>query len=281
MNQPADSPTQVASIVLAAGRGSRMRGYDGAKCLLPLVPADSPFRGTHPILLHILDHLPPGPKALVLHHGREEVIRATRNRDVVPCLQPVLNGTGGALLSARSFLELQGRSRAVIITMGDVPFVAPQTYLDLLAGLRQHPLVVLGFRPRVRKQYGVLEIRDQQVLRIIEWKYWQGFPPQQRAALTVCNAGIYAARNAELLEYLGVLASRPHRVTKEVAGRQRDFEEFFITDLVESMAGAGLAVGYIVAGNEEEVMGIDDLEALQRAQRIFAAREKSGQPERI
>ena len=36
------NPTTVVSIILAAGRGSRMIGYDGSKALLPLIPGSVP-----------------------------------------------------------------------------------------------------------------------------------------------------------------------------------------------------------------------------------------------
>ncbi len=43
---PSDpSPHDVASIVMAAGRGSRMQGYAGNKTLLPLVAGQTPFTG--------------------------------------------------------------------------------------------------------------------------------------------------------------------------------------------------------------------------------------------
>jgi len=38
----------------------------------------------------------------------------------------------------------------------------------------------------------------------------------------------------------------------------------------------GLSTGYIVAEDEEEVMGVDDLEALERAQEIYRSTALSG-----
>jgi len=72
-----------------------------------------------------------------------------------------------------------------------------------------------------------------------------------------------------LLRYLPVLASRPHLVEKEVNGRLSNVKEYFITDIIEYMHDDGLSVGYILAEHEEEVMGVDDLAALTRAQKIY------------
>jgi bifunctional UDP-N-acetylglucosamine pyrophosphorylase/glucosamine-1-phosphate N-acetyltransferase len=69
----------VASIILAAGRGSRMKGYEGNKTLLPLIPGEPLFTGKNPMLIHILQSLPEGPKALVVHHKKEEVRATTRS----------------------------------------------------------------------------------------------------------------------------------------------------------------------------------------------------------
>jgi bifunctional UDP-N-acetylglucosamine pyrophosphorylase/glucosamine-1-phosphate N-acetyltransferase len=259
---------EVASIVMAAGRGSRMKGYEGNKTLLPLVPDGPPYKGTRPMLLHILQCLPPGPKAVVVHHEKEAVIRATQGLGIAYVEQPELNGTGGALLAARRFVEGLGTA-PVIITMGDVPLVQRATYLKLVGELALGDLVILGFRPADKKQYGVLELDGDRVRRVIEWKYWREYPPARRSALSICNSGIYATRKERLLHYLGVLASRPHRVQKEVGGVPRVIEEFFVTDLVEYMDADGLNVRYVVTEDEAEVMGVDDPVALTKAQEAY------------
>lgn len=263
------SQTQVASLVLAAGQGSRMIGYRGNKTLLPLVPKDSPFEGAHPILLHILHSLPPGPKALVVHHGKKDILEATKSYNISYWEQPTLNGTGGALFAARPFFQ-SCKLDACLVTMGDVPFVRSRTYLDLVEGLKSHHGIVLGFRPKDKKQYGLLEIEHGRVSRILEWKYWSALPAEKQDRLCICNAGIYAFRKDELLSYLPTLQEKPHRVLKERQGKMKEVEEFFITDLVELMVQDGLSVSYVQTKNDFEVMGVDDLDALKNAQQIFA-----------
>ena len=261
----------IASIVMAAGRGSRMKGFEGNKTLLPLVPLASPYQGTHPILLHILKCLPHGPKALVVNYARDAVMEATRSLGVAYREQPMLNGTGGALLAAAPFIESAQASR-MIITMGDVPLVGRETYLGLAEKLSAHAFVILGFRPRDKRQYGALDIQHGKVQRIIEWKYWRELPDDRQALLDVFNTGIYASRREDLLKYIPVLRCRPHKVLKERNGKTVEVEEFFLTDLVESMVQDGLSVGFVVAEDEEEVMGVDDLNSLTRVQEAFRRR---------
>jgi bifunctional UDP-N-acetylglucosamine pyrophosphorylase/glucosamine-1-phosphate N-acetyltransferase len=264
-----------AAIVLAAGYGSRMKGFYGNKTLLPLIPESDPFKGEHPIIVEIIGNLPEGPKTLVLHHKREEVMGVTRDRGVSYCDQPVPNGTGGALIAARQFLEGTDQDY-LIITMGDVPFVKRKTYESLIAGLDDRDLVVLGFRPMERAQYGLLEIEGDAVKRITEWRYWREYPLEKQDRFEVFNAGIYGARRQPLLYYIGELEKRPHRVRKERGGRMMEVEEYFITDLVELMANDGLTVGFTVIEEEQEVMGIDTAEDLKLAQRIFAKGREQG-----
>ena len=266
---PFDS--EIASIIMAAGRGSRMTGYEGNKTLLPLLPGSSIFEGSHPILLYLLENLPVGQKALIVNHCKKDVIAATRNLDITYCEQPVLNGTGGAILAARSFIESLPCSK-FIITMGDVPFVQKATYMQLVLHLETFDLVILGFCPDDKKQYGVLETRGDFVRKITEWKYWKDYPEEKQAALTICNSGIYAVKKKALEKYLPVMASRPQIVHKEINGKTTPIEEFFITDLIEYMVEDGQSVGYLLAQNESETMGIDDHTALQKAQAIFKAR---------
>ena len=252
--------TPVGAIIMAAGRGSRMKDYAGNKTLLPLVPGASAFEGRRPLLLQLMQNLPAGPKALIVNYCKEDVMQATRDLEVSYCEQPRLNGTGGAILAAQAF-----------ITMGDVPFVKPETYTRLVQSLDGNDIVILGFCPADKKQYGVLEIDDRKVQKITEWKYWKAYPAEVQRNLTICNSGIYAVTRDALRTYLPVLASRPQIVHKEVNGQMTAIEEFFITDLIEYMVKDGKSVGYHVAADEIETMGVDDVAALEKAQALYAA----------
>jgi len=263
---------EIATVILAAGRGSRFKDFQGNKTLLPLVPGKSLFDGSHPILLEILSRLPQGPKTVVVHHRKEDVFETTRGLRLTYLEQPTLNGTGGALLAARPFLESQNCDK-VIVTMGDVPFVKNTTYQTLLQHLEDANFVVLGFRPETKRQYGILEIEGDLVRRIVEWKYWKDFSKQRQDELRICNSGIYAARREDLLNHLSALSARPHIVQKEVDGKALKLEEYFLTDLVEMMNENGLRVRYVMAESEHEVMGVDDVPALMKAQQIFRERK--------
>lgn len=253
---------------MAAGRGSRMKGYSGNKTLLPLIPEDSPYSGRRPILVNLFSNLPEGPKAIIVNHCKDDVVQTVRGFETTFCDQPILNGTGGAILAAQSFIQEQACLHFVI-TMGDVPFVKKETYARMVGLLSENDIVILGFRPEDKKKYGVLEIESGSVTKITEWKYWKDYPLDRQNALSICNSGIYAVTKKALETYLPILASRPQIVTKEIDGRMTDIEEFFITDLIEYMVADGRSVGYMVTDSELETMGIDDPEALKTAQQIY------------
>jgi bifunctional UDP-N-acetylglucosamine pyrophosphorylase/glucosamine-1-phosphate N-acetyltransferase len=270
MTSPTDS-VSVTSIVLAAGKGSRMLGYVGNKTLLPLVPGAAAYEGELPLLVEVLHNLPSGPKGIVVHHFAETVRAVTAKFAVSYITQPTTNGTGGALLAARAFLE-SVPSGQVLITMGDAPLIAPATYLHLLQGLAGNDLAVLAFEPRARAQYGMLETDGDHVVRITEWKYWSQYPAERQEAMRFCNAGVYAAKRPILLATLERLAKQPHHVRKQRGDQWTTVEEYFLTDIVELMHSAGHPVGLGLAA-EEEVMGVDTPEALRLAQQRYARKQ--------
>ena len=263
-----DKMSSVASLVFAAGRGTRMKGYSGNKTLLPLIPAKSCYQGARPLIREVLDNLPAGPKGIVVNYQAEEVRRVTKGQGISFVYQPVTNGTGGALLAARSFLNSADADR-VIITMGDVPLIRPATYYGLLDLLGRCELALLAFECKDRGQYGMIDMEGEQVTRIVEWKYWKDFPLEMQSSLRYCNAGVYAARKTTLLKYLDRMEKRPHDVRKQQNGEWFTLREYFLTDLAEMMNEDGLLVGMTPAP-EEEVAGVDTPESLEAVQKLYA-----------
>ena len=262
---------KAASVIFAAGRGSRMKGYEGNKTLLPLIAGDESFKGSRPMLIEVLSNLPSGSKAIVVNYKKEDVIAQTASFNPVYCEQPVTNGTGGALIAAESFIKKIVEDK-VIITMGDVPLIRKSTYEMLLYELRKSDMVVAAFAPHDKGKYGALEIGNGIVQKITEWKYWKDYPQQVQERLTLFNTGIYAFYKESLLSSIDLLKKNPHIVEKERDGKKVHIEEFFITDIVEFMVARNVHPGYVAIKDETEVMGIDTPEALKRAQEIYSTR---------
>jgi bifunctional N-acetylglucosamine-1-phosphate-uridyltransferase/glucosamine-1-phosphate-acetyltransferase GlmU-like protein len=196
------------------------------------------------------------------------VRKATEAPGITFIPQPVANGTGGALLAARVFVDSVD-SDHVIVTMGDVPLIRSATYDKLLGMLRSCDMALLAFEPKQRAQYGMLEMEGEVVARIVEWKYWSQFPGERQQKLRYCNAGVYAAKRKILLKYMGNLENKPQEVRKERDGQWITINEYFLTDLAEMMHMDGLIVGMAVA-SEDEVTGVDTPESLETVQKIYA-----------
>ncbi len=248
-----------------------MTGFNGNKTVLPLIPQDNQniYTGKRPFIHEIISQLPPGPKCIVVHHDAESVKSITKNYQLEYAFQPVLNGTGGAVLAARDFIK-KSNLPVTLITMGDVPLVRNGTYNNLVEVLSSHKSgAIILFEPESKEKYGCAIIESDCVKNIIEWQYWKDMPQKEQEKLRFCNSGIYAFKTSDLLAYLDKLKRHPHTVEKNVNGKLIRFEEYFLTDLIKWMADENLCIGYTIAP-ETEVMGIDTPDALRKAQLFYS-----------
>jgi len=255
----------ILSIILAAGRGSRMKGFQKNKTCISLLQDYD-----YPMILEILKNTF-GKKVIIVNYRKGDVIKATSFiKDVIYCEQPELNGTGGAILSCYEVIK-GSEAEHILITMGDVPLVKRRTYLSLVQGLEKNCMMVLGFFTEDKRQYGLLEIEGDKVKRIVEWAIWKDFSEEEKKNLNICNSGIYAIRKGVLLKYMPYLKENPHTVIKERDGIPKKIREYFLTDLVEYLSRDGISVGYRIA-DEKEVIGVDDTDSLSYARKIFLSK---------
>src|SRR3546814_132262 len=119
---------EFAAIVLAAGKGTRMKS-DLHKVLHPIAG--------RPMLDHLLasvEQLGPHRTVVVAGHGREQIEAALGTRATVAVQEPQL-GTGHAVQQAEA--ALAGFSGDVLVLYGDVPFVRPATMRQMLDRLHE------------------------------------------------------------------------------------------------------------------------------------------------
>lgn len=261
---------RVTTIILAAGRGTRMKGFCHNKTLLPLIPGRSLFEGSRPFIKEIISQIPKGKVAVIVHYDAERVKKTLDEAEVTYIYQPELNGTGGALIASRPFLEGVD-TEYVLITMGDVPLVRSHTYQRLIEHLESGGFqgALVAFRASDPKQYGRLLIEGVKVKRIVEWQYWKEMEESEQKAMEFFNAGIYAFCRQDLLACCDELLKRCHIVEKSVDGVKKEIREYFLPDLVEIMNEKGMKVGFVEAP-EWEVTGVDTPEALERVQALYA-----------
>jgi UDP-N-acetylglucosamine diphosphorylase/glucosamine-1-phosphate N-acetyltransferase len=239
--------TDLLSIILAAGEGTRMRSA------LPKV--------LHPVAgLPIVGHVARAARAA----GSNQVALVTGPRhgairDVVSALDPEVvhfeqaeaRGTGHAASMARDlFKDAQGY---IAVVYGDHPLLRGHNFravLDRLdAGL---DVAILGFEPADPTGYGRFITDGERLLAIREHK--DASEDERRIGL--CNACILAFRAEVFRDLIDKID------TNNAQG------EYYLTDLVDLANAAGKKVGYGLAP-ENDVMGVNDRRQLARAEKLF------------
>jgi len=226
----------VAAIVLAAGKGTRM------KSALPKVMHQVAGR---PTVLHALaaaEALGLERAVVVVGPGMDNVASAVKPYDTA--LQKNQLGTGDAVKAARDALgDFPG---TVFILYGDTPLITPATLQRMLAAREQSKpksaVVVLGFRPDDPGAYGRLVTDKTGALTaIVEAK--DATSAQLKIGLS--NSGVMAVDGAVLWSLL------------EKVGNDNAKGEYYLTDIVAIARKSKLRCAFVEAP-EAELQGVND-----------------------
>lgn len=242
----------VAAIVLAAGKGKRMRS------VLPKVA--HPVAG-RPMLWHVLQAARSAgirEIVVVLGHGRDALRETVGRFGTKVAVQESQRGTGDA---ARVGLSGVSRGvRDVVVLCGDVPLIRPATIRSLLAAKRKRKAaasVLTGILPDPSGYGRVLRNPDGTVSRIVEERDGGAEIRKVREV----NAGAYACDRAFLARILPRLSD---------VNIQR---EYYLTDLVVQALQEGKTVVPVPARDPDEVRGINSRQELAEATEILRRRK--------
>jgi len=220
------------AIVLAAGRGTRMRS-DLPKVLFPIAG--------RPLIAWVLDAVAgvaPDETLVVVGYGAEQVNEALPAgvRSVVQ--EPQL-GTGHAAMVALTTLgEVAGDT--VLVVPGDTPLLQSETLRALVAALPGAAAALLTTRLPDPTGYGRVRRDGDRVVGIVEER---DATPGQRSIGEVA-VSTYAFEGAALVGALGGLA------------RDNEQGEYYLTDAIGRLAASGLVRGVPVA-DPAEVQGVN------------------------
>jgi bifunctional UDP-N-acetylglucosamine pyrophosphorylase / glucosamine-1-phosphate N-acetyltransferase len=213
--------TQVAAIILAAGKGTRMKS-SLHKVLHPIA--------SRPMLMHLLgsfDELKPTATVVVAGDKREQLEAALAGRNVSVAVQDPQLGTAHAALQAKD--ALAGFEGLVLVCFGDVPFLRAETVRRLCAALDGGAMVaVLGFRPEDMAAYGrIIADADGNVQKMVEHKD----ATDTERAVNLCNSGVIVAHSRDMWRLL------------ESVGNDNAAGEYYLPDVAtNAMAEGGRVV---------------------------------------
>ena len=267
---------RVGTVVLAAGKGTRMRSRTpkvlhrvGGRAMLEHVlraadaaVSDDAAEG-EPSASAEDDSSKP-PLAVVVGHEREQVQRALSWAPARTALtyveqEPQL-GTGDAVRTTRStFTEAPHPAETILVLYGDTPLVRAETLAGLLAehtrsGSTLTFLTTLAADP-VATGYGrILRDTAGRVRGIVEQRHASA----EELRIPEVNTGIYCFAAEWLWDHLCALKRHPNG-------------EYYLTDLVDVAVREGQPVATTTAPLEE-TMGVNDRVALAEAERILRER---------
>jgi bifunctional UDP-N-acetylglucosamine pyrophosphorylase/glucosamine-1-phosphate N-acetyltransferase len=243
-----DMTKQIAAIILAAGKGTRMKS-DLHKVLHPIAG--------RPMLLHLMasvDALTPAKKVVVVGDKADQIEAALAGSAELAVQEPQL-GTGHAVQQAES--ALAGFDGDVLILYGDVPFVPTatmQAMIERLGAPDAPAVVVLAFEPADPLQYGRVITEGDRVVKMVEHKD----ATEAERAVRLCNSGLMAAKARDLFALLA-------RVTDDNAAK-----EYYLVDIVNIANADGRSCA-VVKTDPDDVAGINSRAELAAAEAQWQA----------
>ncbi len=246
----AGGSTQIQAVVLAAGKGTRMKSD------LPKVLHELAGR---PLLAHVLATVRGAGihrTVVVVGHQADLVRDTCAAADLVFVTQEPQLGTGHAVQVAETALDAGGYT---VVLSGDVPLLRSRTLralvdgaiaADAAAAVLTCVVADAGAYGRIIKDghgafQAIVEARDATA---------------EQLAVSEFNTGIYCYRTVDLIAALGMLSD------------DNDQHEYYLTDTIAHLAAAGRPVVAVAAEDPDEVVGINTVAELEAAAGLLARR---------
>ncbi|MCX5717250.1 MAG: bifunctional UDP-N-acetylglucosamine diphosphorylase/glucosamine-1-phosphate N-acetyltransferase GlmU [Nitrospirae bacterium] len=241
---------KLAVVILAAGRGKRMNST------LPKV-----LHGIFdkPMLQCVIDSaekLRPSRIIAVVGKNFKEIKKSIKPGNILFAVQKKPNGTGDALLRAKTLLkDFRG---TILVLNGDVPLITSETlkkFLSLHRKGRNH-ISLISFAAANPASYGrILRDRNSRINSIVEDKD----ATEAQKKINEVNSGVYAIESG----VLSLLKEIPMNIAKA---------EYYLTDVIGIARNKGYKLNAYRIGLEDELMGVNTVSELLKARKIFRGR---------
>ncbi|HLF14119.1 MAG TPA: NTP transferase domain-containing protein [Bacteroidota bacterium] len=247
-------PRNLAVVILAAGKGTRMKDPDMAKVMYPI--EGKPMVA---YVVELAERVGAGRVLLVVGWRKETIIGhfAGASPRITFVSQDRQMGTGHAVQqTAGALADFNGD---VLVLSGDVPLLTEKTLRALLGYHRTTGAAATILTAEVAEPAGygrIVRNKDESVLRIVEEKDASA----QEKKITEINSGIYLFEREKLFQALGV-------ITPENAQG-----EYYLTDVFEIFSKNGWRISAVKCLDPAEVAGINDLSQLESARTVMLGR---------
>jgi len=246
--------SRLAVVIMAAGKGTRMRNPDIAKVMYTVAEK--------PMVEHVVDlalELDSERTVVIVGWKKEAVIRHLRQtgKPVVCVEQSPQLGTGHAVMQSESALE--GFVGDVLVLSGDVPLLGVDTARKLLRLHRESraaATVLTGILEDPTGYGRILRDSSGHVVGIVEQKD----ASEQEREIKEINSGIYLFEKSRLFD--GLKHVTPHNAQKE----------YYLTDVFQYFWRSAFPVRAIPADHPLEIMGVNTVQQLDDAREEYARR---------
>ena len=239
----------IKSIILAAGKGSRMRSE------LPKVMHEI---GGKAMLHHVIDtcrEVNSESIVVVVGHHADVVIDSVNDDSVSWVYQNEQLGTGHAVIQAIPNIS---DDDIVLIAYGDVPLVRPETLKPLCESIGEYDYALLTTKLVNPTGYGrIVRNKSGQVVEIIEEKD----ATDDIRKIEEVNTGIVAAKGKQLKRWLSML-------TAENAQK-----EYYLTDCVAHAVSDGAAITSVICMDPIEIQGVNNRQQQAELERGYQQRQ--------
>ncbi|MDC3170232.1 bifunctional UDP-N-acetylglucosamine diphosphorylase/glucosamine-1-phosphate N-acetyltransferase GlmU [Paracoccaceae bacterium] len=236
----------VSTIILAAGKGSRM------KSPTPKILHKIAGKQLIAFSVDLAKAIKSKETIVVVGEETEKVTReALSDNKVKYCLQKNQLGTGDAVKIA--FKNFKITSKYTLILYGDTPFIAKGTIKRMIAKAEGgFDFVFLGFKSSTKNSYGKFKIGPNRALIDIIEKNEPGYNTSE----SLFNSGILLARTNIAVEIIQKIKN--HNAKKE----------YYLTNIVKMATEYGYSATYVRC-EEHECIGVNSQFELSVAERKF------------
>ncbi len=256
-------------IIMAGGSGTRMNST---------LPKQLLTVGKDPMIVHLLKHaaqlcfdvllvVSEKNKLIItktLSEGRyilqkeSDNIFSFMNINIIMCIQPISNGTGGAIMATIDFLKQCEPDDQVVVLSADVPLITKRTIINMFEKLNDNvtQCVILAKESTNNFGYGRIVVNNAMFVKIVEHKDCT----LEEKNITMINTGVYGFKIQALIESLKHLNTNNSQ------------KEYYLTDcpkyinessyipynglISENTQGSGICIGIGGIGMRKQLIKI-------------------------